>query len=352
MSAHPVRSPRGARSNTLLAFSEGSSATRSVRENTPAGTNVGAPVRANQGGGLLYTLGGTDSSSFDIDGGTGQVKTKDSLDYESKTSYTVTVTVAAPSRQSATITVTITVTDEPVEIHGPSSVEFSEGDYVYDRVVHQFRTVPSSADLTLTGRDAGHFSINSRGYLSFNSEPDYESPRDSGRNNVYDVTINAVDGNNNKKTKNVRVTVTDYNEGPVLTGPDNVTFTEETTGTLARYTARDPENDPIRWRVQDTDDYEYFQISRSGVLTFRAPPDADTKPSYELVIIAESGMNQAIEGKRIGVSLTDVDDPVFAGGNTHTRQIPENSRCWHEHRRPGHRHRRPVEAHHILSGRA
>ena len=325
VSAHPVRSVRGARSNATLAFSEGTSTTRSVQENTPAGTNVGASVRANQGGDLLYTLGGTDSSSFDIDRGTGQIKTKADLDFESKTSYTVTVTVAAPSGQPVTIDVTISVTDEPVEINGPSSAEHSENPADSSLTVAHYTIEPSEATLSVTGPDARHFSIGSYSGLTFKTQPDYDSPSDSGRNNVYEVTINAVDGNNRKKTKNVRVTVTDYNEAPVLTGPASATFTEERTGTVARYTAMDPENDPIRWRVQDTDDHEYFQISRSGVLTFRAPPDADTKSSYELVIIAESGMNQAADGKRIGVTLTDVDDPVFAGGNTHTRQIPENT---------------------------
>ncbi len=295
-------------------------------ENTPADTNVGSPVRATGSGYLLYTLGGDDAGSFSIDRGTGQIKTKASLDHETKTSYSVAVTVKDTSGGSADITVTISVTDEPVEINGPSRVEMSEGDYVYSPVVADYTIEPGSLsdDLTLTGSDAGHFSIGAGGRLSFNAEPDYEAPRDSGRNNIYDVTINAVHGDN-RKAKRVQVTVTNYDEGPVVTGPENATFTEETTGTVARYTARDPENDPIRWYVQTTDDHEYFQISRSGVLTFRAPPDADTKADYELVIVAQSGLNFAADGKRIEVTVTDVADPVFADGNTRTFSVPENT---------------------------
>ena len=70
---------------------------------------------------LTYSLGGTDSASFDIDDQTGQIKTKAALDHETKETYTVTVTVsdgrndAGDDEQNpvadATITVTITVTD-------------------------------------------------------------------------------------------------------------------------------------------------------------------------------------------------------------------------------------------------
>ena len=342
VSAHPVSPARAPKSNTPPSFSDGTSTTRSVLENSPPGTNVGTRIAATHVGDLLYTLGGTNKDSFTIDRGTGQIKTKAHLNHEAKDTYTVTVSVTSPSSlETPTITVTINIIDEPVEIHGPSSVEVSEGEYVYSPVVAQYNIAPDEGqvdEVTLTGRDARHFSIGSIGYLSFKSAPDYESPRDSGRNNVYDVTISATDGTHTK-THNVSVSVTNYNEGPVITsGPDRKTFPEESTGTVARYTARDPENDPIRWYVQDTDDYKYFQISRSGVLTFKEPLDYDHKQksgdnntyTYEVVIVAMSGMNQAADGERVNVTVTDIDDPVFSGDdnngiNTYTRTVDENT---------------------------
>ena len=88
------------------------SATRSVAENTAAGTDIGAPVAATDtSGAVTYTLAGTDAASFDIDTSTGQLQTKAALDYETKASYEVTVT-ATDSDGSAVTTVTITVTDE------------------------------------------------------------------------------------------------------------------------------------------------------------------------------------------------------------------------------------------------
>ena len=43
---------------------------------------------------MTYTLGGVDAASFAIDETTGQLKTWDPLDYETKDSYSVTVSVS------------------------------------------------------------------------------------------------------------------------------------------------------------------------------------------------------------------------------------------------------------------
>ena len=94
--------------NGMPVFSEGTSATRSVAENTAAGVNIGDPVTAM--GAVSYLLGGTDASSFDIDGTTGQLKTKAALDYETKNSYSVTIT-AQHNGSAASIDVTISVID-------------------------------------------------------------------------------------------------------------------------------------------------------------------------------------------------------------------------------------------------
>ena len=51
------------------------SGTRDVDENSPAGTNVGDPVKANDTADdvLTYSLGGTNADSFEINPATGQI---------------------------------------------------------------------------------------------------------------------------------------------------------------------------------------------------------------------------------------------------------------------------------------
>ena len=57
----------------------------SVQENTPAGENIGDPFTAtdtDSGDTLKYVLSGTDGASFAIVDTTGQIQTKEVLDYE------------------------------------------------------------------------------------------------------------------------------------------------------------------------------------------------------------------------------------------------------------------------------
>ena len=87
---------------------------RSVAENSPRGTSVGAPVTATDPDNdpLTYRLVGADADSFTIDN-TGQIRVGDgtTLDHEVRHAYTVTVTATDPSDTSDSITVAITVTN-------------------------------------------------------------------------------------------------------------------------------------------------------------------------------------------------------------------------------------------------
>ena len=74
--------------NTAPTFTDGSTTTRSVAENTAPGKHIGAAIAATDADNdtLTYTLSGADAASFGIDATTGQLKTKAALDYETKRS--------------------------------------------------------------------------------------------------------------------------------------------------------------------------------------------------------------------------------------------------------------------------
>ena len=99
---------------TAPEFADSEVGARSVAENTGSGMEIGAPVTATDANDdtLTYALGGTDTASFDIDTATGQLMTKEALDYETKVSYSVTVTASDSGGLSDSIDVTITVTNE------------------------------------------------------------------------------------------------------------------------------------------------------------------------------------------------------------------------------------------------
>ena len=91
-----------------------STTSRSIAENSEAGTAVGRPVVATDTDEdtITYTLGGPAMTAFEIDG-SGQIRVGEetALDYESRETYTVEIIATDSSGETATITVTIMVTD-------------------------------------------------------------------------------------------------------------------------------------------------------------------------------------------------------------------------------------------------
>ena len=133
-----------------------SSASRSVAENTAAGTAIGAPVTATDADGdaLTYSVSGADSSSFTIGASTGQLMTSAALDYETKSSYTVTV-AASDGTASATISVTINVTDADeagFDLNGNGTIERNEVISAIGSYIGGTGGVQRSAVIGLIGR--------------------------------------------------------------------------------------------------------------------------------------------------------------------------------------------------------
>ena len=117
-------------SNAEPTFDEGASATRTVAENSTAGTNVGNAVAATDSDNdtLTYSLSGAHASSFTIDSSNGQIRTVSGVDYdfEDKNTYNVTVNVHdgkdIASAFDTTIDDTIEVTVRLENVDEPGTV--------------------------------------------------------------------------------------------------------------------------------------------------------------------------------------------------------------------------------------
>ena len=108
----------GAWSAAGTAITDANAVTRSIAENSAAGTNIGAAVTATSNPNsytLIHKLSGTDAASFDIVADSGQIQVKSALDYEAKNSYSVIVTVKA---------------EEGASIQSESLAPNAPGDYV------------------------------------------------------------------------------------------------------------------------------------------------------------------------------------------------------------------------------
>ena len=210
--------------NSAPVFTEGTGTTRTVAENTEAGVYIGTAIAATDADNdtLTYTLGGTDAATFDIEPTTGRLKTKATLDYETKRTYTVTVSVSDGSLAD-TINVTINISDVDETLPNTAPV-FSDGTSTTRTVAENTASgvnigaaiVATDADndtltYTLGGTDAASFSVNSSTrQLRTKSALDYETKRS------YTVTVSVSDGSLTD-TINVTINISDVDETPATT---------------------------------------------------------------------------------------------------------------------------------------
>ena len=244
--------------------------TRKVAENTPSGTNVGAPVEASDPDVLTYSLGGTNAASFDINRATGQLMTKAALDFEdtgnpSDNEFAVEVTATDPFEAMATAQVTIMLTDvnEDPSVSGAASIDHAESNEatvtaldpneytVMDADEDDDVTDDADVKWTLSGADAGKFDItgttSATRTLVFKANPDYESPGDSGGNNVYEVTVVVTDSKGNTDEQDVTVKVTNIEEDGTVT----LSTLQPRVGFPVTATVSDPDNvdaDSVSWQ--------------------------------------------------------------------------------------------------------
>ena len=274
-------------------------------------------------GNITWSLSGADDDDFAITD-TGVLAFASPPDYEnaadsgSDNVYEVTVEARDDDFNSGTLEITVTVTDvnEGPEITGQPSLAFTENQAT-DRVLATYTAADPedpSALITrwsLTGTDSGDFTIDENGQLTFRSVPDHEKPADSGRDNVYNLSVRASDGRYYGYLE-VTVTVEAVNEPPAIAGTTSFTYKENGTATLHTFRATDPERSDIEWSLSgaDADD---FTISDTGVLAFASTPDyenaADTDSDnvYEVTVEArdDSFNTGTLEITITVVNLTD-----------------------------------------------
>ena len=322
--------------NRAPVFTEGETTTRAVAENTIADTNIGAAVGATDADNntLTYTLGGTDAATFDIDSTNGQLKTKDTLNYENKSAYSVTITVSDGDLTDV-INVNINVTnqnDAPIFTEGNSATRAVAENTIADTNigVAVAATDPDNNTLTYTlgGTDAATFDIDStNGQLKTKDTLNYEDK------SAYSVTITASDGDLTDVI-NVNINVTDVNENraPVFTDGENTTRTvaENTaadTNIGTAVAATDADNDTLTYTLSGTDAASFAIVNTSGQLKTSEALDFETKSSYAVTVSVSDGKGGS-DSIGVTISVTDVNEnraPVFTYGENTTRTVAENT---------------------------
>ena len=324
--------------------------TRSVAENTITATQFGTAVTATDADSsdtLYYTLP-SGFFAFAIGSNTGQLQTYNAnLDYEDTASYIVPVYVsdrknAAGTADTAiddTILVTINVTDvneAPMITSGANNVTKPEQTLTSEILATYAATDPDNgAVLTwmLGDDDAGDFTIVG-GELKFRNEPNFENPADNDNNNIYTVTVNVSDGSLSA-TQDVTITVTNVNEEPMLTSPPSTKSVPENLTAVHTFAATDVDAmTTFSWRVTGADNGK-FEISTSGVLTFRNAPDFETPTDtgdtdgdniYVVTVrVDDNGSPMKNDVHTLRLTVTDVNEaPTIDSGPAHNSTINVN----------------------------
>ena len=202
-----------------------SGATGTVTENAPVNTVVytvqaSDPDTTAPNKTLSYSLSGTDANFFNINATTGEVTLKSSANFETKPSYSINVVATDGGNLSDSKPVTISVTDVDT---APTITSGATGTVAENAPVNTvvYTVQASDPDTTapnntlsysLSGTDANLFNINSTtGEVTLKASANFEAKPS------YSINVVATDGGNLSKSKPVTTTVTDVNEGPMVT---------------------------------------------------------------------------------------------------------------------------------------
>ncbi|MCU7924119.1 MAG: DUF4347 domain-containing protein, partial [Candidatus Thiodiazotropha sp. (ex Dulcina madagascariensis)] len=339
----------------------GASAAVNAAENQTTVTTVSA-FDSDTGDTLTYSIsGGADAALFGIIGASGVLTFNAAPDFEVPTDsgangvYDVQVTVTDDGAGNLTdvqdIAVTVTSVNENPAItsNGGGASGAAAVDENTTAVTTVTSTDPDSGDTPTYsisgGADAAAFAINpGSGALTFNSAPDFETPTDSGTNNVYDVQVTVTDdgAGNLTDVQDLAVTVNNVNENPTITsdggGASAAVNAAENQTTVTTVSAFDSDTgDTLTYSISGGADAALFGIiGASGVLTFNAAPDFEVPTDsgangvYDVqVTVTDDGAGNLTDVQDIAVTVTSVNEnPAITsngGGASGAAAVDENT---------------------------
>ena len=207
------------------------------------------------------------------------------------------------ANDSANVIITVTDVNEDPSVSGAASIDHAENGTELDINAEADDVQPADYTATdedgddvaatgltwlLSGPDASKFGITTNGEmrtLSFKANPDYESPGDSGRNNVYEVTVEVTDSKGNSDEQDVTVKVTNVEEDGTVT----LSTLQPRVGFPVTATLADPDNvtaDSVSWQwykgnvtqggLEDLDDDECVAATTNNCFIKGAASDTYT----------------------------------------------------------------------------
>ena len=199
---------------------------------------------------------------------------------------------------------------------GPKNLQYPE--HGTEPVATYTAEDPEGTEITwgIEDTDEEHFRISEEGVLSFIKPPDYENPVDFRLNNTYEIRLLAFDSGIPRASGRlqVRIEIKQVNEIGPISGEVQLSAEEGETGTLAQYTAEDPEEDTIQWSLTGPD-AEFFQIDEAGTLSLKEAVDFETPASaggtndYAVIVVATDDNRRPVSLELpVIVAVTNVNE--------------------------------------------
>ena len=306
------------------------------RTNTPDDPDTGSTTDPAT---LTYTLEGSDAGSFGIVPATGQLLTKDVLDYEIRNMYDVTVkasdaTEMDPAKRDDTIAIGVEVQDVvepnpvPLTVRGLAEVSYEENAEVS---VAEYTAVGAYAAAVTwhnpRGDDGEYFMLEGPAsgsttvMLKFRDAPDYENPRgmpmSDANTNTYNLRVEIVHTSTGSTAiLPVEVTVTNAEELGDLSGPPSVSYAENGTADLGAYMVDGRMANATMWDLAGADMDQFSLDTTTGssvMLMFADPPnyempmDADRDNIY--MVTLEAMVSGETDMHDVTITVTDMNDP-------------------------------------------
>jgi hypothetical protein len=304
-------------------------ATVSIAENA---AEVSTVISTDVDGGTpIYSIsGGADSTTFNIDDGTGILKFVSAPDFESPTDsdgdndYEVIVLASDQNGDSDTQSITVTV--PPVNDNAPTitsngggtmaAISIAENSIAVTTVTATDADLPAQElDYTISGgADAARFDIDAAsGELTFAAAPNFEAATDSGSDNTYEVIVRVSDGINFFDLQTTTISVTDVDEFDVRDangGPNSVKENVSNgvgVGTRASAAADGGTMNTITYSLDDDSNDEFFIESSAGDVKVAGPIDRESGATRTIVVRATSE-DGSFTTKKITSAINDVNE--------------------------------------------
>ena len=284
---------------------------------------------------LSYTLSGADASAFSFSTSSGELafaQLPSLTEFQSAGGdiiYQLLITATDLAANSSDLALTISLLDDtgsaPTFASASASIAVDEN---IDTTIYTAQAADADGDslsYSISATDANHFTIDpASGDLTFISAPDYESPSDSGADNIYELAIAASDSIGNQAQQSLAISVNNLNDNQPQFNLSSSAFTApENSTAVATIAASDADGDDLSFALMTSTDSDHFTLDpASGALAFNQaanyedPQDANTDNTYQLELSVADGSHTTSQAITVAVADLNDEAPQFTSATT------------------------------------